>query len=151
KIQQLDTAIEVSARTMGLEYVDIYDASEGHELCKGDPGFLNGIDILNKVQSFHPTFYGHGVIADKLKAALKSRPFGNTFFALAPTTETITVHQDETVSRTFTVPAGEQQVSFSTTWPGSKVVMTVHAPDGSTIDPGAAGVYHRAGDRQELY
>lgn len=151
KIQQLDTAIRVSAESMGLEYVDIYDASQGHELCKGDPGFLNGIDLGNRVQSFHPTAYGHTVIAGFLRDALRSGPFGNNFFSVAPSNDYL-VHPGETVTTTRVV-GDVPEVSFSTTWPGSDVVTTLRSPSGRTITRTSTGddLYHRAGPRQEVF
>jgi hypothetical protein len=142
KIDQLDTAIRVSAQSMGLEYVDIENASDGHELCKGDPGFLNGIDLGNRVQSFHPTAYGHGVIAGVLRSALQAGPLSSPF----------TVGQGQTVTTTTTVNGGPE-VTFSSTWPGSDVAMTLRSPSGRVIDRSttAVDVYHRVGATQELY
>ena len=54
KIRQLNQAVSASAQSMGLTYVDIEDASEGHELCEDDPGFLHGIDVGNRVRVVPP-------------------------------------------------------------------------------------------------
>ena len=151
KVEQLDTAIRVSAQSMGLEYVDIYNASDGHELCEDDPGFLNGIDLGNRVQSFHPTAYGHGVIAGFVRNVLRAGP--GPFRALSSSTsDDYTVHQGETVTTTRVV-GDVPEVSFSTTWPGSDVVLSLRSPSGRVLErtTTASDVYHRVGPRQELY
>ena len=48
--------------------------------------------------------------------------------------ETILVHPDETVERSFMVDYGTPQTTFSTSWPGSTVDMTLVSPSGRRID-----------------
>ena len=165
KVRQLNMAIAASARSMGLTYVDIYDAPEGHELCAGDPGFLNGIDLGNRVQSFHPTSYGHGVIAGLVKAALPPIAGGSgggssgggggggASYSFLAADDTYVVHPGQTVTTTRTVSGGGPYASFSTEWPGSDVVMTLRSPSGRTItrDTSATDVYHRVGPTDEVY
>jgi hypothetical protein len=147
KIHQLNFVVAASARSMGLQYVDIEDAPEGHELCEDGPGFLNGITPSKLVESFHPTSYGHGVIADFLRGALATRAQ-----RASTANETFVVHPGETVTTTRTVSGGPE-ASFSTSWPGSDVVMTLRSPSGRVItrDTSAADLYHRVGPTQELY
>jgi hypothetical protein len=147
KIHQLNTVIAASARSMGLQYVDIENAPDGHELCKDDPGFLNGIVPTKLVESFHPTSYGHSVIASYLRSALATRAR-----RASTANETFVVHPGETVTATRTVSGGPE-ASFSTSWPGSDVVMTLRSPSGRVITRGssAADLYHRVGPTQELY
>jgi hypothetical protein len=163
KVRQLNQAIRASAQSMGLQYVDIEDAPQGHELCEGDPGFLNGIVPFHLVDSFHPSAYGYSVIADVLRGVLP--PFAGSggagggggggaglTMSAAQQSETFTVHPGETVTATRTI-AGGTQVSFSTSWPGSDVAMTLRSPSGRVIDraTSAADLHHRVGPTQELY
>jgi PKD repeat protein len=151
KVQQLDLAIRSSAQSMGLTYVDIQDASAGHELCAGDPSFLNGIVFTNTVESFHPTAYGHTQIAARIAAALggTARRVRRT----ATASETILVHPGETIDRSFMIDYGTPQATFSTSWPGSTVDMTLVSPSGHRIDntTTATDVYHASAPTQELY
>ena len=145
KIAQVDRAIEASARSMGAEYVDVYDVPDGHELCSGsDDSFMNGVKPTNQVESFHPNAFGHGLIADAIEPHLPQDP---------PADEDFDIHPGETFEFPWDVPGGLFGWLFSITWPGSDVEMTLTSPSGKvyTRDTVAEGVYHRNGPTQELY
>jgi hypothetical protein len=110
-VHQLNEAIRASAESMGLQYVDIENASEGRELCEDEPGFLNGIVATSTVESFHPSSYGHGVIADVLRGALPDFAGGGLTMAGSQQPETFTVHPAETVTTTRTIDGGTQASS----------------------------------------
>lgn len=151
KISRLSQALENAALSMGAEFVDIYDASQGYELCnpQGNEKFMHGINKFTSAradESFHPTALGYSLIADRLATSLEANR----------ATTTYTVHPGETIRidvplrDPFEPPPG---ISFSSSWPGSDVVMTLRSPSGRVIDRNtqAADVVHRVGPTQELY
>lgn len=143
-ISQLNAAVGGSARSMGARYVDVYTASQDHELCgEKDPDFLNGLVPLNLVESFHPTAYGQERIADRLRQTLAAEPDAFVY----------EIMPGERRLASTTVPPGTPEGSFSTTWPGSDVVMTLTSPSGRVITRSttADDVFHRNGPTQELY
>jgi hypothetical protein len=145
KILQVNNAIESSARSMGAEYVDIYDVPDGHELCgDSDDKFMNGIKPTNQVESFHPNAFGHGLIADKLEQQLPAEP---------PADEQFTIHPGETIQFPWDVPGGLLGWLFSIAWPGSDVEMTLISPSGKVYTRATVeeGLHHRNGPTQELY
>jgi len=145
KILQVNNAIESSARSMGAEYVDIYDVPDGHEL-RGDSDdkFMNGIKPTNQVESFHPNAFGHWLIADKLEQQLPAEP---------PADEQFTIHPGETIQFPWDVPGGLLGWLFSIAWPGSDVELTLVSPSGKvyTRETVEEGLHHRNGPTQELY
>ncbi|MBO1268115.1 PxKF domain-containing protein [Arthrobacter cavernae] len=142
KIGQLNELISNQAGSLGMQYVDIYDAPDGHELCTdSDQKFLNGLIGLGDNESFHPNAFGHELIAGRVATKLSS-PDPGTFYNVLP---------GQTISTTFE-SAGEP-VSVSTQWPGSDVVMSLISPSGRVIDRGvnAADVQHEVGPTFESY
>jgi hypothetical protein len=145
KINQVNNAIESSARSMGAEYVDIYDVPDGHELCgDSDDKFMNGIKPTNVVESFHPNSFGHGLIADKVEQQLPVEPPADREFDIRP---------GETITFPWDVPGGLLGWLFSIAWPGSDVEMTLISPSGKvyTRETVEDGLYHRNGPTQEIY
>lgn len=146
KISQLNQAIEVSALSMGAEYVDIYEAFGDYKLCNanGYPALLNGIvlDGLRLDDSFHPTENGHAVMFTEILE----------YLGLNLSTPTYTIYPGDTVTQTYDVDGGPG-VTFATEWPGSDVEMTLISPSGRVIDrsTAASDVYHRLSGTQELY
>ena len=79
-IKRLDDHIRDAAGSLGLQYVDTYDAPDGHELCgPSDEHFMNGIKLTKQVESYHPNQYGHSVLADEVARALLALPPGELF------------------------------------------------------------------------
>lgn len=144
-IFELNEVIERNAESMGAEYVDVYLTSREHELCgqRSGSAFLNGLKPLNKVESFHPTAFGHELIADAVLKRLE-RPAAGSTHVVSP---------DETVEQAVSVAAGQRSATFSTRWPGSDVEMSLVSPSGRTIGraTSAADVTHSVGPTFEVY
>lgn len=149
KIHELDGAISSSVRSMGGRYAEMYDGFDGHELCHSLNPFadnwLNGVKppvIGNLDESFHPNADGQTAYADAIRRVLQSDPGFTTFL----------IHQNETQSSTVPIRPGLGGFSFSTTWPGSTVKMSLVSPSGRVIDGGttADDVFHLASPTSEL-
>ncbi len=65
-----DTFIHV-ARTEKVDYIDMYDASKGHDVCSSDPWVNGQYNLPGKAYPFHPFAAYHVAVADKLYALLK--------------------------------------------------------------------------------
>lgn len=143
EIRRLNGGIRAAARAAGLQYVDIYNTSDEHELCKAPAVeyFFNQIVLAESSESFHPTAYGQAVIADVVESALEGAEPGQTF----------NVIQGSYVTSTFLATSGDLHVS--TQWPGSDVVLSLLSPSGRTItrDTLAADVTHEVGPTFESY
>lgn len=165
KIKALNTQLERNvAERKGVEYVDVYSASEGHELCRqsqdptADTAFMHGIrgdhhDPRSGVhvigrdgpewESFHPTRFGHERIAERVRAVLAQPQPG----------QVLTVQQGEAVDGgTFSVTNADR-TSVSAQWPGSDVVLTLRSPSGRVITRGVTGadIEHHVGPTSEDY
>ncbi len=144
-IRQLNSLISDQAGSLGLQYVDNYDVPNGHELCgefAAQELFLNGANIvLDREEGYHPTAFGQGLIADRVRASLQSAEPG-TYYNVLP---------DQTVTSTFEAAGGP--VSLSTQWPGSDVVLSLTSPSGRVIDRNvnSADVQHEVGPTFESY
>lgn len=141
--RQLNGAIAASARSMGAQYVDVSNASSGHELCAGgSPDFFNGIKPSEVVGSFHPTHYGQQQIANAISIN------GDIY----PDSVNYGLNQDQTLTTTTTLGQSDS-ASFNTSWPGSDIEMTLTSPSGRVIDRAstASDIYHRNGATSETY
>lgn len=69
-IQRLNSAIIDSAHSVDATPVDLYEASEGHELCHpdGNDDYLNGIELNS--EAFHPTEFGYDRNATQIRDEL---------------------------------------------------------------------------------
>lgn len=78
EITNLNAAIADAAQGMGLQYIDVFDAPDGHELC-GDSGehFLNGVELSS--EAYHPNRFGHSLLADTIATALRAPAQGELF------------------------------------------------------------------------
>jgi hypothetical protein len=65
----------------------------------------------------------------------------------------LNVGQGETQALSISVPPGQAQATFSATWPGSQIVLTLRAPSGRIIDgtTQAPDVVHEMGPTSESY
>lgn len=71
-INQLDSAIDQIARAEGVDSLNLYNASQGHEICACTYlPYLNGIVTFSKHDSFHPTEYGYSETAELLKTYIR--------------------------------------------------------------------------------
>lgn len=141
-IRRLDEHIRDQARSYGMQYIDVYNTSDGHELCgDSDEHFMNGIKLTNQVESYHPRAYGHQLLAYDVGRALVALPPGDLF----------NVRPGETIYQTF--PVSGESFDISTQWPGSDVVLTLTSPSGRLIDRQtvATDVAHEVGPTFESY
>jgi PKD repeat protein/lysophospholipase L1-like esterase len=133
-IQLLNDAIREEAEAAGFQYIDIYEASTGRELCQGpgDERFLHGM-ILNlgseaKVwaESYHPTPFGHRIVADIVQEELANPS------VTAP--EVFSLQNGETVDLRYRVKPSTPTAVFSISSASGAVGATLTSPDGTTID-----------------
>ena len=148
-IKELNTEIKKSADSRGIAYADIFGASAGTELCAdaAEP-FMNGYlptgpPIFAKSESYHPTAAGHRKIADVLENVLRTGDPG--------TVTRVGQGQHYLLRSAITGTGGD--ASFSTSWPGSYVVMTLTSPSGRVIGRSTvvSDVQHTVGPTSELY
>lgn len=88
KTVQLDNVIRASAGAAGVEYVDMYGAVEGHEICGSSDPWVNDLMVhhascslqwlpcspQSEPESFHPNRQGHQEFARRIDAQLEQRP-----------------------------------------------------------------------------
>ncbi|MCW2856127.1 MAG: Lipase 2 precursor [Marmoricola sp.] len=65
-----DTFIHIAA-SQKVDYIDMYAASVGHDVCSADPWANGQYAIRGKAYAFHPFAAYHVAVADKLYALLK--------------------------------------------------------------------------------
>lgn len=141
-IRKLNTLISNQAGSLGMQYVDIYDVPNGHELCGASTQmFLNGVVVPDTEESYHPNAYGHELIAARVASSLTT-PDPGIYYNVLPF---------ETVTTTF--QSTGQPLSVSTQWPGSDVVLTLTSPSGRVIDrnTNSSDVEHEVGPTFESY
>jgi hypothetical protein len=68
--KDLSEALEQAAVAAGAEYVDMYSASAGHEVCSDDPWVNGRITMQQAALAFHPFAEGQEAVADELLALL---------------------------------------------------------------------------------
>ncbi len=84
-IEYINQVIEAAAKYVGIKYIDISESLNGYRLCDEDPLAVNALrsgeeavsvpTILGYVniigsESFHPTPYGHQLIADTINSEI---------------------------------------------------------------------------------
>lgn len=132
-IKQLDDTIRSEAAAAGFQYIDVYGASTGHELCQGpdDERYMNGIMLnvgdnsLVWPESYHPTPFGHRILANIVENALAGPS------DTAP--ESTTLHSGESVDYRLRVPGGSPAATFSIT-ADEGVTPTLTSPSGEQVD-----------------
>lgn len=73
-ISYVDGVIQQAATEAGVNYVNTENAFDGHNLCSANPSAMNGLtsgnDTLGLVgdESYHPTAYGHQLLAHTIAA-----------------------------------------------------------------------------------
>jgi alpha-tubulin suppressor-like RCC1 family protein/PKD repeat protein/lysophospholipase L1-like esterase len=147
---KLDDQIRQAALQVGAEYVQgSYDALSGHELCPADPSNLPWVNsVLNTIiytdyTPFHPNNNGQNQIAKVVLAHILQGP---------PSINTLFVVPNQTATTPAAVPAGTGQVSFSSSWPGSDMAMSLVSPTGRQITRAtvASDVQHVVGRTYEV-
>lgn len=147
KIDQFNEAIRRNVTEMGMEYVDVYDVPQDHELCSAAPveeQFLNGIVPLNVEHSYHPKTYGHARLAEAVLGQLRDGVAGDATYTMQP---------DNRIYTTRNVAPGSDSLSASATWPGSDIDLSLMSPSGVVYSRrGApAGAHHEVGPTSELW
>ncbi|MGH2808434.1 MAG: PxKF domain-containing protein [Actinomycetota bacterium] len=142
KVSQLNEVIHRAALATGIEYVEIYDVFDGHELCSGNEEYMNGL-IVPKAEAYHPNAAGHAAVSEYLIGAVESELPGDSF----------DIRPSQTVTRQFDVEPDQEVASFGTRWPGNDIVMTLQSPSGRIIERStvADDVVHRLGPTYESY
>jgi hypothetical protein len=72
---KLDAAMKTAARRGKATYVDVLEASEGHDICAGRDAWVNGIATdVNRAVAFHPFPEEQQAVADLITQALHLTP-----------------------------------------------------------------------------
>lgn len=72
-IDQLDDAIDQTALSEGVDSLNLYSASAGHEICARTlTPYLNGILAFSVSDSFHPTVYGYRATSELLRPRIRN-------------------------------------------------------------------------------
>jgi lysophospholipase L1-like esterase len=72
-LRTLDSGLRAAAEATGADYLDLYSASEGHDVCSDDP-WVNGRETqAGLALAFHPLAAGMRAVAAELEALL-ARP-----------------------------------------------------------------------------
>lgn len=76
RIAELNKLIRERAIANGAEYVDVFDAFDGHELCNvnGNNEWMNGLDASGRSFSFHPNEQGQAAFAERVQLAMDTVP-----------------------------------------------------------------------------
>jgi lysophospholipase L1-like esterase len=69
--QRLGRALAVAARSGGADYLDMYAASAGHEVCSDDPWVNGRRTDQRRALAFHPFVEGQQAVADALLDLLR--------------------------------------------------------------------------------
>ena len=67
----LNAAIERAARRTRAEFIDMYAASRGHDVCSEDPWVNGGQTVEGKALAFHPFAEGEAAVAEQGVKALE--------------------------------------------------------------------------------
>jgi lysophospholipase L1-like esterase len=66
----LDRALAQAARRAGVRFVDMYDASRGHDICSGEPWVNGRTTYQERALAYHPFAAGMRADADQVLTAL---------------------------------------------------------------------------------
>ena len=149
-IEETNAAIRAAASAANIEVVDLNrDANSqfpSHTVCAANSLFFSPKDsgLADIGASYHPNGAGEAEIARIIKAHLDGGPPPSTPFQVGPS---------QTVTAKLNVAAGQGHAVFSSTWPGSDIVMSLVSPSGHVIDRTTIGptVDHTVGATFEVY
>lgn len=65
--QRLRTALRSAARDAGVEFVDVYAASVGHEVCSDDPWVAGAETVPEKALAYHPYAVEQEAVAEMVE------------------------------------------------------------------------------------
>ncbi|GAA4087264.1 SGNH/GDSL hydrolase family protein [Nocardioides kongjuensis] len=69
-VSRINDGLAAAADQAGVEYVDVWDATDGHDICATDP-WIAGIIPAHSGLEYHPYAEEQAVVADLLVAALR--------------------------------------------------------------------------------
>jgi hypothetical protein len=72
-MKDVNDTLERAARRTRVDYVDMYTASEGHDVCSATPWVNGQANIAGKALAFHPYDEYHQAVADKLEFLLEKK------------------------------------------------------------------------------
>jgi lysophospholipase L1-like esterase len=67
--QRLDDAVRAAAERAGVEFIDVWAASEGHDVCADEPWFNGAVSKPGAALAFHPFLAYQEAVADLVIAA----------------------------------------------------------------------------------
>ncbi|MFB4309959.1 PKD domain-containing protein [Actinomadura sp. GTD37] len=151
--QRLDNLIVTSATMVGAVPIDLYHATDDHEICppEGKERFLNGIVPFELGDSFHPTRAGYANTACIIKEAFLQPTAAPRLAGDGGVTrraDDVTVQPGQTVQVPVTLAGGGLGAGFGASWTGGDVKMRVLSPDGRQA-PRAE--QRRSGGKRGLY
>lgn len=125
---RLDDTIVRAASASGVEVVDVRHAFAGHDPCRKNDPYLNGL-LFHKggyskaPESVHPNAAGQRATERIIARYLSDHP-------RAPVADAALVHPGETAYENQPVGAGSLDATFNASWPGSRIDLTVVSPHG---------------------
>ncbi len=73
-IRSLNDALAGAARRTGVEFLDMYAASKGHDVCSADPWVNGRLTDTQRALAYHPFESGMAAVADELAKLLATGP-----------------------------------------------------------------------------
>jgi lysophospholipase L1-like esterase len=67
----LDDAMRGAASDAGATFVEVYEASKGHDICAGDDAWVNGATATGRAVQYHPFATGLRAVADLVVDAVR--------------------------------------------------------------------------------
>lgn len=114
-IYDADRTLASIAGSAGFEFVDMWDALDGHEQCTEDPGLNAIMNFGQDPESYHPNAYGHELMAQRLIDYLDHRR-----------TPAAIVGPAEIASNEYEI--GGESVTFTIKWPAGEVTSQLISP-----------------------
>ncbi|HEX5086641.1 MAG TPA: SGNH/GDSL hydrolase family protein [Nocardioides sp.] len=68
RFAHLDDAMRAAASDTGSTFVDVYDASSGHDICAGAGAWVDGYPASTRAAAYHPFAVEHRAVADLILA-----------------------------------------------------------------------------------
>jgi lysophospholipase L1-like esterase len=70
----LNQALDGAAKTAGVEFIDVYDASEGHDVCAAEPWVNGEVTITDQALAYHPFAREQRAVAELVLDRLRTPP-----------------------------------------------------------------------------
>jgi lysophospholipase L1-like esterase len=69
----VNDTLQSVAKSAGVDFIDMYTASAGHDVCSADPWVNGQRYVVNQALPYHPYLAYHVAVANKIYALLKSK------------------------------------------------------------------------------